>query len=82
MREPCNYFYFWKEFGLENAQLVQNWKFEHVLAFTHYLFSELKLSSIFIFALDGASKGFMKALKAIIKPFWGTTKKCENKNLT
>ena len=29
-----------------------------------------------------ASKGFMKALKAFIKPFWGTTKKCENKSLT
>ena len=23
----------------------------------------------------------MKALNAFIKPFWGTTKKCENKNL-
>ena len=23
-----------------------------------------------------------KKLKAFIKPFWGTTKKCENKNLT
>ena len=29
-----------------------------------------------------ASKGFMKALKAFMKTFWGTTKKCENKNLS
>ena len=30
----------------------------------------------------GDSKGFMKALKGFIKPFCGTTKKCENKNLS
>ena len=29
----------------------------------------------------GASKGFMKAFKGRHKIFWGTTKKCENKNL-
>ena len=27
------------------------------------------------------SKDFMKPLKTFIKPFWGTTKKCEDKNL-
>ena len=38
-----------------------------------------KKSLIFIFTLlYGASKGFMKAFKA----FWGTTKKCKNKDLT
>ena len=41
-----------------------------------------KVSEIFIFTLlCGASKGFMKALKAL-KTFWGTRKKCENKNFT
>ena len=46
---------------------------------------EKKLSKIFIFTLlCGASKGFMKALKAFIKPFETphTTKKWENENLT
>ena len=42
---------------------------------------EIKLTQIFIFTfLCGASKGFMKAFKALHKTFWGTTKKYENKN--
>ena len=42
------------------------------------------MSWIFIFKLlCGSSKGFMKAFKALraSKTFWGTTEKCENKNL-
>ena len=41
-----------------------------------------KINLIFIFKLFcDASEGFMKALKALINPFY-TTKKCENKNLS
>ena len=44
---------------------------------------ERKLTWIFIFTLlCGASKGFLKNLKGLRKTFWGTTKKCENKNLS
>ena len=43
---------------------------------------EKKLNFYFVL-LCGASKGFLKALKASLhKTFWGTTKKRENKNLT
>ena len=43
---------------------------------------ERKLTKIFIFTLlCGASRSFMKAFKASMKLSWGTTKKCENKNL-
>ena len=47
-----------------------------------------KINLLFIFTLlCGVSKGFMKAFKAFIKPglhkiLLGTTKKCENKNLS
>ena len=43
---------------------------------------EIKISWIFVFTLLFTPKGFVKALKAFIKPFRGTTKKYENKNLT
>ena len=34
-------------------------------------------------ALKGFMKAFLKTLKAFLhKTFWGTTKKCENKNLS
>ena len=32
--------------------------------------------------LCGASKGFYEGSKGLHKNFWGTIKKCENKNLT
>ena len=57
---------------------ISNWsKFKNILTLPVPIpAEEKKLSEIFIFTLlCGASKGFMKA-------FWGTTKKCENKNLT
>ena len=44
---------------------------------------EKNLSEIFIFTfLCSASKDFMKALKAFIKPFEVSQKKCDNKSLT
>ena len=42
---------------------------------------KFKLNFIFTF-LCGASKDFMKALKAFIKPFEVSQKKCDNKSLT
>ena len=42
---------------------------------------KIKLNFYFHTACCSALKGFMKALKGFLKPFWGTTKKCENKNL-
>ena len=42
-----------------------------------------KLTYIFIFTLlCGASKGFMKALKALIKPFEARQRSVKNKNLS
>ena len=41
-----------------------------------YIKIKILFSHFFVVA-----QGFIKALKAFIKP-WGTTKKCENKNLT
>ena len=36
-------------------------------------------TQLFFTLLCGTLKGFMKALKAFIKYFWGAKKKCENK---
>ena len=59
------------------------WPWTNKLGLTlpaHISDGEKKL--IFIFILFcGVSKDFMKAFKVFIKP-WGTTKECENKNLT
>ena len=41
-----------------------------------------KFLFLFFIFLCGASKGFMKGFKAFIRPFEGTTKKCENKNFS
>ena len=43
---------------------------------------EISVSFHFHSSLRYFQKGFVKALKVFIKPFLGTTKNCENKDLS